>query len=204
MSPRSQELSQEMRAQSRQALIAAARRLFAERGYFNCRISDIARQAEMSQGNMYLYFPSKEALLKAVLAEAFESLGAVMAQAAAGAGTARQKLDALVDGLLAYAGESSEFTAIMLSLMGHSSGNMIARLGFDMSQIGLGYTQSVLSILAQGQAEGIIAASLDPLALTMMFFGLFNGLNLVYGPDWLALPPETIRAGIFRLLGVSA
>jgi TetR/AcrR family fatty acid metabolism transcriptional regulator len=101
-------------------LVAAARKLFAETGYFNGRISDIARQACMSQGNVYWYFSSKEELLKAVLAEAFASLGSVMAQVAAGPGSARQKLDGLVDGLLDYASAGSEFTAIMLSLMGHS------------------------------------------------------------------------------------
>jgi AcrR family transcriptional regulator len=202
MSPRNKELSQEMRNQSRAALMTAARKLFAEVGYFNCRISDIARQAGMSQGNVYWYFSGKEELLKAVLDEAFKSMGTVMEQAAAGQGTARQKLDALVDGLLDYASQGSEFTGIMISLMGDGGMEMINRLGFDMSQIGLGYTQSVLSILTQAQVEGIIRADLDPLPLTMMFFGLFNGLNLVYGQGWLDLPPETIKAGVFRLFGV--
>lgn len=202
MSPRNQQRNQEMRAHSRQALIAAARSVFARSGYFNCRIADITQHAGMSQGSVYWYFASKEKLLQAVLAEAFESLGAVMAQAAAMDGTARQKLDALVDGLWNYAREGSEFTAIMITLMGRGNEDMFARLGFDMNQIGLGYTQSLLAILTQAQAEGVISAELDPLALTMMFFGLFNGMNLVYGQDWLTLPPETLKAGIFRLFGV--
>lgn len=202
MSPRNQELSQEMRAQSRAAIMAAARKLFAEVGYFNCRISDIAQQAGMSQGNVYWYFPSKEELLKAVLSDAFQSFGEVMAQAALGNGSARQKLDALVDGLMAYASQGSEFAGILISIMGHGGDEMFTRLGFDMRQIGLGYTQSVLAILIQAQAEGILQADLDPMPLTMMFFGLFNGLNLVYGQAWLDLPPETIKAGIFRLFGV--
>ena len=204
MSPRNKEVSQEMRAQSRAALIASARYLFAKTGYYHCRISDIAGQAKMSQGNVYWYFSSKEELLKAVLADAFESLGTVMAQAAAGPDPARQKLERLVDNILEYAHTSSEFTSIMLSLMGQGSDNMISRLGFDMNQIGLGYTQSVLSILNQGKAEGVIKPDIDPLAATMMFFGLFNGLNLTYGQNWLVLPPETIKASIFRLFGMSA
>jgi AcrR family transcriptional regulator len=202
LSPRNKELSEEMRTHSRAALLAAARLCFAANGYFNVRISDVARQAGMSQGIIYWYFASKEDLLKAVLAEAFESLGVVMAQAAAGPGSARQKIDALLDGLLAYAHEGSEFTAIMISLMGHSNEDMFARLGFDMDAIGLGYTQSLLVILTQAQAEGILPAEHDPLALTMMFFGLFNGLNLVYGQDWLTLSPESLKAGMLRLLDI--
>lgn len=202
MSPRNIELSEEMRTHSRGVLIAAARQCFAASGYFNVRISDIAQQAGMSQGSIYWYFASKEELLKAVLTEAFESLGAVMAEAAAAPGDARQKLERLLNNLLQYAQEGSQFTSIMISLMGHTNKDMFTRLGFDMDAIGLGYTQSLLAILTQAQAEGIIPAEHDPLVLTMMFFGLFNGLNLVYGREWLSLPPETLKAGMLRLLSV--
>jgi AcrR family transcriptional regulator len=202
LSPRNKELSEEMRVHSRAALIAAARQCFAASGYFNVRIADIARQAGMSQGSIYWYFASKEELLKAVLAEAFESLGAVMAKAAEAPGTAQQKLDRLFNDLLAYAREGNEFTSIMISLMGHQNGEMFTRLGFDMDEVGLGYTQSLLAILSQAQAEGVIPAEHDPLALTMMFFGMFNGMNLVYGQEWLSLPPETLKAGMLRLLDI--
>ncbi len=202
MSPRNKELSEEMRVHSRAVLIAAARHCFATRGYFNARIADVAEQAGMSQGSIYWYFASKEDLLKAVLGEAFESLGTVMAEAAAAPGDARQKLERLLNNLLQYAQEGSQFTSIMISLMGHTNEDMFVRLGFDMDAIGLGYTQSLLSILTQAQAEGTIPAEHDPLALTMMFFGMFNGLNLVYGQEWLSLPPETLKAGMLRLLGV--
>lgn len=202
MSPRNKEISQEMRQHSREALVSAARRLFANTGYANCRISDIAREAGMSQGNVYWYFSSKEELLKVVLAETFESLGAIMARAAAGDGPAKGKLDALVDGMLEYARAGSEFAAILITLMGHGNEGLFARLGFDMRQIGLGYTRSLLAILEQARAEGVIPAEQDPQALTMMFFGLFNGLNLVYGQEWLALPPQVIKAGMLRLLDV--
>ena len=59
-----------------------------------------------------------------------------------------------------------------------------------------------IDLARQAQAEGTIPAEHDPLALTMMFFGMFNGLNLVYGQEWLSLPPETLKAGMLRLLGV--
>jgi len=202
LSPRNKELSEEMRTHSRAALMAAARQCFAARGYFNVRIADVAKQAGMSQGSIYWYFASKEELLKAVLAEAFESLGAVMANAAATPGDARLKLERLLNGLLEYAQEGSQFTSIMISLMGQTNEDMFARLGFEMDDIGLGYTQALLSILTQAQTEGIIPAEHDPLALTMMFFSLFNGLNLVYGQEWLSLPPEMLKAGMLRLLGV--
>ncbi len=41
--------------------------LFAHRGFYNTTISDIANEMEMSVGNMYNYFPSKESLAKELI-----------------------------------------------------------------------------------------------------------------------------------------
>jgi AcrR family transcriptional regulator len=202
VSPRSKKLSEEMRAQSRAALVVAARKLFAEQGYFNCKVSDVARQAGMSQGNVYWYFSSKEDLLKAVLGDGFETLGGILAQAAAAPGTSMEKLDHLMTGMFAFAHERGDFNTIMLSLIGHGGEALFAELGFDMPRIGLGYTQSMLEIITGAQAEGLIAEELDPTALTMFSFGLFNGMNLTYERAWLALPEAVMRDAVFRLLGV--
>jgi hypothetical protein len=37
----------------------------------------------------------------------------------------------------------------------------------------------------------------------MLFFALFNGLNLTYGQGWLELPPDVIRDAVYRLLGMT-
>lgn len=52
-----------------QELLAAALRLFVERGYASTRLEDVARLAGVSKGTLYLYFDSKEALFKAVVRE---------------------------------------------------------------------------------------------------------------------------------------
>lgn len=49
------------------AFLEAARKVFAEQGYFNAKISDIARAAGKSPGSFYNYYESKEELLKALL-----------------------------------------------------------------------------------------------------------------------------------------
>lgn len=203
MTPRSKALSQEMREHSRTNLINAGRRLFAEKGYFNTRISDIAQEAGMSQGNVYWYFSSKEELLKAVLADGFETLGGLMKAAAEGTGTSQEKLDKLLEGYLAFGRERGDFNVVLVSLIGHGGDELFKELGFDMTQIGLGYTQSLKKILLQGQAESRLISDVDPTILTMLFFALLNGLNLTYGQDWLDLPPDVIRDAVYRLLGMT-
>ncbi len=48
-------------------LLEAALKLFVEKGFTATRSEDVARAAGVSKGTLYLYFPSKEKLLKAVI-----------------------------------------------------------------------------------------------------------------------------------------
>jgi AcrR family transcriptional regulator len=50
-------------------LIDAALTCFAERGFAATKLDDIAAKAGVSKGTVYLYFPSKEELFKAVIRE---------------------------------------------------------------------------------------------------------------------------------------
>lgn len=50
-------------------LAAAALDLFVERGFAATRLDDVARRAGVSKGTLYLYYPSKEELLKSVIRE---------------------------------------------------------------------------------------------------------------------------------------
>lgn len=52
---------------SRQRILRAALRTFSRKGYHDTRMDDVAHEAKFSKGALYLYFPSKEALLSALL-----------------------------------------------------------------------------------------------------------------------------------------
>ena len=66
MSPRSPELNQRLRSASRALILEHALRLFAEHGYERTSVRMIAEAADISQGLLYNYFDSKDALLRAI------------------------------------------------------------------------------------------------------------------------------------------
>jgi TetR/AcrR family transcriptional regulator len=72
--------SRQRRKEARpQELLDAALELFVERGFAATRSEDVAARAGVSKGTLYLYYPSKEELLKAVVRA---HLGGLIAEAA--------------------------------------------------------------------------------------------------------------------------
>jgi TetR/AcrR family fatty acid metabolism transcriptional regulator len=50
----------------RTLILRAATRVFARNGYFNSKVADIARAADVADGTVYLYFKSKEEILHSI------------------------------------------------------------------------------------------------------------------------------------------
>src|SRR3954447_7276091 len=50
----------------RELILRAATVVFARNGYFNSKVADIARAADVADGTVYLYFKSKEEILHSI------------------------------------------------------------------------------------------------------------------------------------------
>jgi AcrR family transcriptional regulator len=198
--PRSKELSQQMRAQSRSRILNEARRIFAEKGFFNCKMSEIAQAADMSQGNVYWYFDSKEHLLQSILSEGFEAHEEMVSQVAALPLPEKGRLLELIERSIDLYSQQNAFTTILLSLMAHGGTPFIEELGFDMSKIGMQYHRHLGKIFTEARTDRIVA-DLDLNTLIMFFYAFFNGLIITYGEQWAQIPRSVLRESILRLLG---
>ncbi|WP_417484976.1 TetR/AcrR family transcriptional regulator [Maricaulis salignorans] len=61
-------------------ILTAALATFAEQGFAAARVEDIARRAGLSKGAVYLYFPSKEAMLNALVEQSAGALARTVEQ----------------------------------------------------------------------------------------------------------------------------
>ncbi|MCB1997446.1 MAG: TetR/AcrR family transcriptional regulator [Burkholderiaceae bacterium] len=71
LSPRPRQRRKETRPQE---LLDAALELFVEKGFAATRSEEVARRAGVSKGTLYLYYPSKEELFKAVVRQKLSQL----------------------------------------------------------------------------------------------------------------------------------
>jgi AcrR family transcriptional regulator len=58
----------------RRSLLDAAREVFETKGYFDTRVTDIVSQAHVSHGTFYVYFESKDDILRSLIEELIETL----------------------------------------------------------------------------------------------------------------------------------
>lgn len=67
MSPRTQAQNRALREETRQQILLAAFKAFAEKGYSSASMSYIAKEAGISKGLSYHYFNSKEEILQGII-----------------------------------------------------------------------------------------------------------------------------------------
>ncbi|MFT7621965.1 MAG: TetR/AcrR family fatty acid metabolism transcriptional regulator, partial [Myxococcota bacterium] len=91
-------MGQRARSDKRERIIAAAVKVFAAKGFYCARVSDVAREAGVADGTIYLYFESKEDLLRGLFEENMTRIIARLKALVEPAGTAADKLSALFSG----------------------------------------------------------------------------------------------------------
>ncbi len=108
--------AQRARELRRAAVLAAARREFAEHGYHSTSIDDIIAAADIARGTFYLYFESKRAIFDELLDELFTTLQGQVRRIETGPGAAPpvEQMDATVDRVLDTLLENREMAKILL------------------------------------------------------------------------------------------
>jgi len=83
-------------------VLDAALEMFLEKGFAAAKVEDVAKRAGISKGLVYLYFPSKDALLEAIVHRAISPVAdSALAQLAGIEGDPRTALKLVIGGLMA-------------------------------------------------------------------------------------------------------
>jgi AcrR family transcriptional regulator len=136
-------------------MLDAAAAIFAERGYFNTSMKDIADRLGMQPGSLYHYFPSKEAALEEMCrlsaVEFCETLRAILAKGGAATEMVRE-------GMLAHL--TSERRAYV-EVFASSRRNLPPGVVEDLNNLARAYRQLWKRIFQHGEARGEWREGLD-------------------------------------------
>lgn len=109
---------QQRKEKTKQDLLAAARKVLAERGYHNAKIMDIAAAADIGVGTFYLYYPTKDALFLEMVEETARLLKERIDQARMTAEGAIEKMRAANQAFFRFAEENRDLLKI---IFGHGN-----------------------------------------------------------------------------------
>jgi TetR/AcrR family fatty acid metabolism transcriptional regulator len=154
----------------RDAILRAAIDVFAERGYFNAQVADVARAAGIAAGTVYLYFKSKDDLLVSIFERSMREGLAKGRAAVAQPCEPRERLLRLARAHLARLG-SDRNLAIVFQVELRQSTKFMERFSATLLRDYLGLIREAI---ADGQREGLFRTDLKATAMAKMLFGALD------------------------------
>ncbi len=112
-SPREERRAREQ-AQRREDVLAAATAVFAEKGFYDAQITDIAAAAELSRASLYELFKGKEELYQEVIRTSAERMRSDVIARVEAITAPRERILSLVDALFECFEENRDVLRIML------------------------------------------------------------------------------------------
>ena len=99
-----------------QAIRDAAMRIASRKGYDNVTVQDIADEAGIAKGTVYLYFKSRDDIFEQTITFSFEELRAKIREAAECGGTFAECVEKVVETQLEYFEQRQEFFRLYLAM----------------------------------------------------------------------------------------
>ena len=185
-----------------QQIIEAAVRVFARKGYFNSRVSDVAREAGIAAGTIYLYFKTKEDILITLFREKMATFVAAMRRSIADEPDAVAKVRRLVHlhfSMLEDDPDLAEVVQIELR-----QGQKFFR-GASSQEVGE-YFALIGSVLEEGVGQGHFKSDLPVKVATKMLFGIMDQMatSWVLGKRGYRLTDTAPAVADIFLRGISA
>jgi len=159
----------------RRQILDAAVSVFAQKGYFTARISDIARGAGVADGTIYLYFKNKDDLLISLFESRMERVNDLLARTLA----EHEPVDRLKVFIHTYLGlvRDQPAAAEVLTVELRQSSKFMKQ--YANPRFGE-FLRMLASVVADGQAAGQLDATIPAPVAARMIFGLLDEMALAW------------------------
>ncbi|MCX5212261.1 ScbR family autoregulator-binding transcription factor [Kitasatospora sp. NBC_00240] len=186
-------VKQERAGRTRQAVLMAAARTFADAGYESASLVDISRSAGVSKGALYFHFVSKQALAEGVRAAARRVIATAVLRARRSDGPAVQALLDLAHELARLLREDIVVRAGVLLSQGTQSGRPApGAAAADRCGPWHDWTVMVRRQLAVAEAAGELRPGVGPEESAELLTAVAAGLVLLSWADAGVLRPEAV------------
>ena len=185
-----------------QQIIDAAIRVFARTGFYNSRVSDIAREAGIASGTIYLYFKTKDEILVTLFRERMAAWVAFVRGEIAGEPDAVARLRRLVALHFSVLEKDPDLAEVVQVELRQGQKFFRGASAHEVSS----YFALIQSVLEEGMAAGLIRRDIPPKIATKMLFGAMDQLatSWVLGKRTYRLTDSADAVAAIFLKGVAA
>ena len=182
---------------AREAIFAAATRLFGERGYSGTTMRDIAKAVGILPGSLYAHIESKEAVLVEIIEGGVDRFNDAVAEVRALDLGPEAALRAAVHRHLEIVAENPQRTLIVFHQWRFLAEDNRSRLLLKRAT----YEEFFIATLRDGMATGVFDSRLDPKVTVLGILGALNWTPEWYSPQGSATPAEIADKIADSLLG---
>ena len=186
----------------RETIMRAATKVFARNGYFNSKVADIAREAGVADGTVYLYFKSKEEILRSIFERNTTEAVAAGREELAKIKDPREKLRRIARHHLERLGDDRDLAIVFqVELRGTT------KFMEEFSAAGLAeYLGLIREVFEEGQRAGVFRKKLKAKLAAKVLFGALDEMatNWILSQRRYKLAPMADEVLDIFLRGVSA
>jgi len=159
---------------SRDEILKAAMHLFANRGFHETSMSEVAREAHVSKALIFWHFKTKEELFVAVLNRLLEPYFIDFAEEA-GVLNERAQIKKLVEFYLDFVRDNASSVRFFLAQMLHDQ-RFSEGLNEQVLKIYSGYRSMLVELIARAQQKGLCGLRFTPQAAAGFLLSALNGI----------------------------
>lgn len=174
-----QERKEREKERRRQQIIVAAKRVFSEKGFNKATMEDIAKEAELSPGTLYLYFKNKEELYASLSLRILQYLHIRVTHVNKDTALSPdQKLNALMEAMY----DVYDFDPLIIINMFHLQSsetlkNLSDKLLDEIKDLSRRSNEAIAKIFEGGIKKGLYVDK-HPTAMADIFWAMFSGVVL--------------------------
>jgi AcrR family transcriptional regulator len=158
----------------RGSILAAAERLFAEKGTERTTMDDIAREAEYSKATLYVYFQSKVEIINAILLSGMVLLKKKIHEAIESQPDWLPAYDAVCAAIIRFYDDNP--TAFDAATGGICLEEEDAKGVTEILRVSKEIDEELAAFLERGTASGVVRPDLPPMETVLLFWAALGGI----------------------------
>jgi len=182
-------------ADKREAILRAAIKIFARKGYFTSKVADIAGEAGIADVTVYLYFKSKDEILHSIFDQAMERFIAEGRDELAKIDSPVERLRKIAELHLQRLGADRDLAVVFQVELRGSTKYMqeFSAAGFH------DYLEVIRKTIEDGQNSGVLRSDIKPVICAKILYGALDEMVTNWILSKKAYPLQPMAAEVLKI-----